>query len=133
MSGALPRIRPATKPVGHDTIRGGLRFLAELVAWVAAPWALWPHSIPLAILVLVLLIAPPAVFGSPGDRPGGDPPIAAPGIVTILSVVAHLAAATAAAWASWPAWLAVAVTALCITVIVTEQPRWKSLLATRHD
>lgn len=129
--------RPAARrastqtPPGHDPIRGGLRFSAELVAWVAAPWALWPHSVPLAIAVVAFLIIPPAIVSTPGDRPGGDTIVATPGIVTILSVLAHLAAATAAAWAIWPAWAAVLVTVLCVAVIVTEQPRWRSLLRWR--
>ncbi|WP_410575450.1 hypothetical protein [Amycolatopsis sp. cmx-4-61] len=115
---------------GHDAIRGGLRFLAELIAWVAAPVALWPHSIPAAIAAVVLLIGPPAIFATPGDRPGGDGLIAAPGIVTILSVLAHLVAATAAAWAIWPWWVALVVTALCVVVVGTEQSRWRSLIRT---
>ena len=116
-----------TPAPGHDLFRGGLRFLAELIAWVGTCLALWPHSIPLAIAALVLLIGPPAIFATPGDRPGGDGLIAAPGIVTILSVLAHLAAATAAAWAIWPWWVAATVTALCVVVVGTEQPRWRSL------
>jgi hypothetical protein len=118
--------------VGHDPVRGGLRAGAELVAWVAVPWALWPYSIPLAIGAVLLLLVPPAVFSTPGDRPGGDAPIASHGIVTIVSVLAHLVGATVAAWAIWPSWLAVVVTALCGTVVVTEVPRWRSLLAWRR-
>lgn len=67
------------QPPGHDPVRGSLRFLAELVAWVAVPWALWPHSALLAIVAVLLLIVPSLVCGAPGDRPGCDPPIAAPG------------------------------------------------------
>ncbi|WP_410670365.1 hypothetical protein [Amycolatopsis sp. cmx-4-68] len=134
-------MRNGTTPApGHDPVRGGLRFLAELIAWVAAPVALWPHSIPAAIAVVVLLIGPPAIFATPGDRPGGGGLIAASGVVTILSVLAHLVAATAAAWAIWPWWVALVVTALCVVVIGTEQPRWRSLVktsrsqrATRHE
>lgn len=118
---------PPDRPVGHDPVRAGLRFLVEVIAWVAVPWALWPISAPLAVLAVLLLIGPPAVVGTPGDRPGGDPPVAAPGFVTILSVVAHLAGATLAAWAIWPWWIAVAVTALCLVVLGTEQPRWRAL------
>ncbi|PZE93389.1 hypothetical protein [Curtobacterium sp. MCBD17_008] len=118
--------------VGHDPVRGGLRAGAELVAWVAVPWALWPHSIALAIGAVLLLLVPPAVFSTPGDRPGGDAPVATHGIVTIVSVLAHLVGATVAAWVIWPSWLAVVVTALCVTVAVTEVPRWRSQLAWRR-
>lgn len=124
---AVPPARAGTRPPGHDTLDGGLRFLAELIAWVATPWALWPHSIPLAVGAVVLLIALPAVFSTPGDRPGGDGPVAAPGIVTILLVLLQLVAASLAAWAIWPAGIAVAVTVLCVGVVATEQPRWRAL------
>lgn len=119
--------RGTRRPPGHDPVRGGLRFLAELIAWVGTPWALWSHSVPLAIGAVVLLIGLPAVFSTPGDRPGGDGPIAVPGTVTILLLLAQLVAATTAAWALWPPWTAAAVTALCLLVLVTEQPRWRAL------
>ncbi|GAB7303473.1 hypothetical protein MAFF212519_13350 [Clavibacter michiganensis] len=135
MSGMRPgtrtAARPGTRPPGHDPLAGGLRFLAELIAWVATPWALWPHSIPLAVGAVVLLIALPAVFSTPGDRPGGDGPVPTPGIVTILLVLLQLVAASLAAWAIWPTWIAVAVTALCLAVVVTEQPRWRALTRRR--
>lgn len=117
-----------SKQLGHDYATGGLRFLAELTAWVAAPWALWRHSIPLAIGVVVLLIGLPALFSTPGDRPGAGSLIAVPGLGTILLVLVQLAAATAAAWVIWPTWPAAAVTVLCLTVLITEQPRWRWLL-----
>ncbi|MCS6589763.1 hypothetical protein [Curtobacterium flaccumfaciens] len=124
--------RPS-RPVGHDPLRGGLRFLAELVAWVAVPWALWPHSPVLAIAAVLVLVVPPAVFGTPGDRPGGDPPVTAPGAVTIASVLAHLVGAVAAAWALWPTTVAIAVTALCVAVVVSEQPRWRALVRRERE
>jgi hypothetical protein len=81
---------PARRPPGHDKVRGGFRFLADLIAMTATPWALWHYSILLAIASVVILIGLPAIFGNPGDRPGGDTPIAVPGIVTILIVLIHL-------------------------------------------
>ena len=130
MTGA--RVGPSTsrRPPGHDFVRGGLRFAAELVAMVATAWALWHVSIPLAIAAVLVLIGLPAVFSTPGDRPGGDGPIAVPGAVTILFVLIDLAAATVAAWFVWPWWLAIVVTALCVVVIGTEQTRWKALIST---
>jgi hypothetical protein len=124
--------RPS-RPVGHDPLRGGLRFLAELVAWVAVPWALWPHSPVLAIAAVLALVVPPAVFGTPGDRPGGDPPVAAPGAVTITSVLAHLVGAVTAAWVLWPTTVAIAVTVLCVAVVVSEQPRWRALVRRERE
>lgn len=97
-----------TRRPGHNDARGALRFLTELIAWVTVPWALWPHSIAVAIgAVVVLLIGLSALFNTPGDRPGGGAPlIAVPGIVAILLVLIQLAAATAAAWVVWPWWVA---------------------------
>lgn len=119
-------------PSTHDYARGALRFLTELIAWAGAPWALWPHSAALAICALVLLIGLPALMSTPGDRPGGNALVAVPGIVTVLLVLMQLAAATAAAWAIWPWWTATVVTLLCLTVTLTEQPRWRWLMGTPH-
>jgi hypothetical protein len=116
------------KPPGHNYASGGLRFLTELIAWVGAPWALWPHSIALAIGAVVLLIGLPALFSTPGDRPSGGTIASVPAIVTILLVLLQLVAATSAAWVIWPAWAAAAVTTLCLIVLFTEQPRWRWLL-----
>lgn len=122
-----PTTKTGTHAPGHDPVTGGLRFLTVLIAWVGTPWALWSHSIPLAITAVALLIGLPAIFSTPGDRPGGDALIAAPGIVTILLVLAQLVAATMAAWALWPWWIATTVTGLCLLVLITEQPRWRAL------
>ena len=127
MTAPRPTTEFRSRPPGHDLLPGSLRFASELIAWVATPWALWSHSIPVAIVAVVVLIGLPAVFSTPGDRPGGDGPVAVPGIVTILLVLLLLAAATMAAWAIWPWWIAGSVTALCLVVIVTEQPRWRAL------
>ncbi|WP_159617924.1 hypothetical protein [Arthrobacter zhaoguopingii] len=123
---------PGTRAPGHDLLRGGLRFTAELIAWVGSAWALWPHSIPLAIGAVVLLIGLPAVFSTPGDRPGGDGPVAVHGIVTILILLIQLVAATITAWILWPGWIAAAVTALCLLVTLTDHPRWRELTRTAH-
>ena len=72
---------------GHNDARGALRFLTELIAWVAVPWALWPHGPALAIAAVVLLIGLPTVLSTPGDRPGGATLVAVPGVVTIILVL----------------------------------------------
>ncbi|MGW6936505.1 hypothetical protein ACWGE0_41080 [Lentzea sp. NPDC054927] len=117
------------KQPGHDYLSGGLRFLAELIAWVIVPLALWSHSALLAIGAVVVLIGLPAIFSTPGDRPSGVALVPVPGFVTILLVLIQLAAATAAAWVLGPSWFALGVTVLCVIVTVTEQPRWRWLMA----
>lgn len=112
---------------GHHDAASVLRFVAELIAWVATGWALWPHSPVLAIVAVVLLIGLPAVFGTPGDKPG-EVIVAVPGIVTVLLVLLQVVAAAVAAWVAWPWWVAAPVTVLCLVVPVTELPRWRRLL-----
>jgi hypothetical protein len=121
----IDRSRP-----GHNDATSIPRFLAELIAWVAAGWALWPHSPVLAIAAVVLLIALPTVFGTPGDKPGGVV-VPVPGIVTVLLVLLQLVTAAVAGWVAWPWWVAVPVTVLCLVVPVTELPRWRRLLGVR--
>ncbi|MGW0423313.1 hypothetical protein [Streptomyces sp. NPDC003015] len=130
---AVHTVRTKTQRPGHDYVRGGVRVAGEVTAWVCTPWALWSYSIPLAIGAVLLLIGLPAVFSTPGDRPGADAPVAVPGIVTILLVVLHLVAATASAWALWGTWIAATVTVLCLIVPFTELPRWRALLSTTCD
>ncbi|PBC79961.1 hypothetical protein BX265_4790 [Streptomyces sp. TLI_235] len=106
-----------------------LRFLSEIVAWVAAPWALAGVSPWLSAAALLVLIGLPAVLATPGDKTQVLVPV--PGYVTVGLVLLQLAAAVAGAWAVWPAWAAVPVTVLAAACLVTEQPRWRRLLATR--
>jgi hypothetical protein len=114
------------EPWYATTLRAGL----ELVGWIGLPIALWDHSVLAAIGVDVLLIGVPAVFQTPGDKPGTV--IAVPGWATIAMVLAELAAAVAAAWMLFSPWAAVLVTALAAATVVTEQPRWRRLLQWRR-
>lgn len=104
-----------------------LRFATELVAWIATPWALWPHSWMLAVLAVLVLIGLPTVFSTPGDKANVIVPV--PGPVTILLVLLQLAAALVSAWWTWPVWAAVLVSLLAAATLVTERPRWRWLLA----
>ncbi|WP_257040231.1 hypothetical protein [Streptomyces sp. TLI_55] len=113
-----------------DRGASALRFATELVAWVATPWALAPHSWALAILAVAILIGLPTVFSTPGDKAQVIVPV--PGAVTILLVLLQLVAAVVAAWWAWPVWAAVPVSVLAAATLVTEQPRWRWLL-TRVD
>src|SRR4051794_20288114 len=101
-------------------LAAALRFLTELVAWVATPWALASHSVPLAVVAVIVLIGLPTVFATPGDR--ARPVVAVPGTVTIALVLLQLAAAVIASWFAWRALVAVAVTVLAAATVVTEQP-----------
>jgi len=113
-------------------LASALRFTTELIAWIATPWALAPHSILLAVAADVVLIGLPTVFQTPGDKPRVV--VAVPGVVTILLVLLQLVAAVVAAWVAWPVVVAVVVGLLAVACVVTEQPRWRWLLrAARAD
>ncbi|MFD6279961.1 hypothetical protein ACFWFI_31000 [Streptomyces sp. NPDC060209] len=109
-----------------DRVPSVLRFSAELVAWVATPWALAAHSWLLAVLAVVVLIGLPTVFSTPGDKTQVIVPV--PGAVTILLVLLQLAAAVVSAWPAWPAWAAVPASVLAAATLVTERRRWLWLL-----
>ncbi|WP_153533917.1 hypothetical protein [Actinomadura macrotermitis] len=112
---------------GQDAgVASALRAAAELVAWVATPWALAPRSWVLAVVSVVVLIGLPTVFATPGDKKSVI--VAVPGWVTVGLVLLQLGAAVAASWAAWPVWAAVPVSVLCAVVVVTELPRWRWLL-----
>jgi len=119
--------RPEKPERPDDRIASALRFAAELVAWVATPWALSAYSWLLAALAVVLLIGLPTVFSTPGDKAQVIIPV--PGTVTILLVLLQLAAAAVAAWVAWPVWAAVLVSLLVVTTLVTERRRWRWLLS----
>jgi Protein of unknown function (DUF2568) len=102
-----------------------LRFAAELVAWVATPWALAAHSPVLAGAALLTLIGLPAVFVTPGDKV--KVVVAVPGYVTVVLGVSQLVAAVTAAWAAWPLPVALLVWALVLATVHAEVPRWRRL------
>lgn len=104
---------------------GVLRFVSEIVAWVATPWALAAHSPVLAGVALLLLIGLPAVFVTPGDKVKVVIPVS--GNVTILLAVLQLVAAVVAAWAAWPVPVAVLVWVLVGITVYAELPRWQRL------
>lgn len=116
---------------GRPDLPSALRFLTELVAWVATPWALAPHSVVLAVASVVLLIGLPTVFATPGDKRQVIVPV--PGLVTVALVLLQLVAAVLAAWAAWPRPVAVAVTVLAAATVVTELPRCRRLAPLRRD
>ncbi len=112
-----------------DTVASGsLRFLVEILAWIAGPWAAgrWfgGWAIPVA---LVILLALPAVFSVPGDKHQVIRPVSGPVrfvIEVFLGVVAVVAA-----WTVWPTWLALVVTLVVVTSQITGLPRTRWLLS----
>jgi hypothetical protein len=108
-----------------DRLPSVLRFTAELVAWVATPWALAGYSWLLAALSVVVLIGLPTCFSTPGDK--AKVIVAVPGWVTILLVLLQLVAAVVSSWLAWPTWAAIVVSVLAAATVVTERQRWRWL------
>ncbi|MGW7072441.1 hypothetical protein ACWGII_29200 [Streptomyces sp. NPDC054855] len=120
---------PATLGRPDDRIASALRFVTELVAWVATPWALAAYSWPLAALSVLVLIGLPTLFSTPGDK--AHVIIAVPGPVTVLLVLLQLVAAVVSSWSAWPDWAAVTVTLLATATLFTERRRWRWLISGR--
>lgn len=124
-AGGAPTDRP------DDRAPSVLRVASQLVAWVATPWALGPHSWLLATASVMVLIGLPTLFSTPGDTGDviGDVIIEVSGPITILLLLLELAAAVVSSWLAWPLWAAGLAALLVAATVVTERPRWKRLMA----
>ena len=123
---------PFMKAVAPDTLSvSAPRFAVEIIAWIAAPWALAAHSVILAGLADGLLIGLPTVFGMPGAKKQRTP-IAITAVPALALELLQPAAAAAAAWFAGPAWLATVVTAIALLACALQARRWRWMLATRR-
>lgn len=75
-------------------LSSALRFLTEVIAWVACPWAVTGASGWLAALTLEVLVGLPAVFSTRGDKRRII--VATPGPLRVLIEIALHAAAVSA-------------------------------------
>jgi hypothetical protein len=121
---ATPGLSPFDTPASST-----LRFLIELTAWVAGPWAAVQlfDSGWAAIPALVLLMGLPSIFNVPGDK--NIEGIAVSGMVRIAIEAFLLAVAVVSAWFVWPPWAAFFVTVVAIGMVVTGLPRYRWLAA----
>ena len=107
-------------PVGATS-----RFLVEIAAWVATPWALWDTSVVLAIVVLLVLLWLPGFYSVPGDKNFSGRPVSGP--VRIGIELLLMAAAVWGAWTAWPQWAAVTVSVITAVAVLSNLPRWRWL------
>ena len=119
--------RPGPNPL--DTwLSGGLRFLVELIAWVAGPWAAGRLLGGWAILpAAVILVGIPAIFSTPGDK--HKVLVATPGPIRFTLEVDLGIVAALSAWYVWPASAAVAATAIAVLAQLTGWKRSRWLLS----
>jgi hypothetical protein len=111
--------------VAPDTLRASVpRFAIEIVAWVAAPWALAGHSVLLAVLSDVLLIGLPTVFGMPGAKKQRTA-VKLTAVPALALELLQPVAAVTAAWFAWPAWVAAVVTSGAMLACACQVPRWR--------
>ncbi len=98
-----------------------LRFLVEVIAWVAGPWAAAEVHIVLAVPVLLVLLALPSVFSTPGDK--HQVIVATPGAIRLGIEALLIAVAAAAPWVIWPTWAAGPATVIVAGAVVFGLPR----------
>ena len=103
------------------------RFVVELIAWVATPWALWSHSIALAIVSVVVLIGIPTLVGMPGVK--NHPPAFAVGPVVAIAVeLIQPVAAVISSGIAWSWLAAIGVLAFALVMLVLQIPRWRWMM-----
>lgn len=107
-------------PVGATS-----RFLVELAAWVAAPWAASRTSWVLAVVVLVVLLWLPGFYNVPGDKNFSGRPVSGPLRIAIELLL--MAAAVWGAWSVWPDWAAITVSVVTGIALLANLPRWRWL------
>ena len=85
----------------HDTpLSASLRFLSELCAWVAGPWAVALVSKWLVLPALIALVGLPAVFSTRNDK--RKIVVSIPGPVRIGLELLLYSVAAVAPWFVWP-------------------------------
>ncbi len=112
-------------PLNHsyDTVlSSGLRFLTELVAWVAGPWAASLYS----NWLVVLLVGLPSIFSTPNDKNTVVVPTAG-GIRVVIEFLVYSVAAVAP-WFVWSPGIAAAAATIVFATIITGATRTRWLL-----
>ncbi|HTJ36933.1 MAG TPA: hypothetical protein VL738_27225 [Dactylosporangium sp.] len=115
-------------PPGDPLVVSAPRFLVEIVAWIAVPWAIGPHSVWLAVLADVVLIGLPTVFGMPGAKKQRTP-VSVSAVPAIGLELLQAAAACAGAAVAWPPAAAVVVAVLAVVACALQLRRWRWMLA----
>jgi len=107
-------------------VSSGLRFLSEIIEWVACAWVAWLISPFLGILVLVILIGLPTVFSTPGDK--NQTIISTPGPLRLLLEISVHIVGLICVWNLWPLWAFIGALIVVIAGLIVGLPRIKWLL-----
>jgi hypothetical protein len=111
----------------HDTpLSAGLRFLSELIAWVAGPWAVALVSNWLLLPAIILLVGLPSVFSTTNDK--NNVIVPTPGPVRVGIELSLYAVAIIAPWFVWSTLASVIATGIVIAALLTGIPRMLWLL-----
>lgn len=116
-------------PNPFDTLASaGLRFLVEIIAWSAGPWAVFALNGRwwMAALAGVVLIALPTLCSTPGDKVHIIVPT--PGPIRAVIELALAVVAIAGSWLVWPLWVTGAVVAVVIAERVSGARRFAWLI-----
>ena len=106
----------------HDTtISSGLRFLSELIAWIAGPWAVAIWSKWLVVPAVVLLVGLPAVFSTPNDK--NKVVVPTPGPIRVAIELLLYSVAAVAPWFVWSATASGVAVGIVIATAFTGMPR----------
>ena len=108
-------------------LSSGLRFLVEIIAWIAGPWAAAAVSPWLIVPAAVTLIGLPAVFSTAGDKKQVIFPT--PGPPRVALELALYGVAAVAPWLVWPVWAGLVADLVVVAALVTGVPRTKWLLS----
>ena len=106
----------------HDTaISSALRFLSELIAWIAGPWAAANYSNWLVLPVLILLVGLPSVFSTTNDKKTVVVPI--PGPIRVVLEFFLFSVAAVAPWYVWSPTISAVTAGIVVATILAGAPR----------
>ncbi len=111
----------------YDTVlSSGLRFLTELIAWVAGPWAASLYSNWLVVPAILLLVGLPSIFSTPNDK--NTIVVPTPGAIRVVIEFLLYAVAAIAPWFVWSASVAAGADIVVLATIITGAARMRWLL-----
>ena len=111
----------------YDTpVSAGLRFLSEIVTWVAGPWAAATYAGWLFLPVLVVLVGLPSVFSTKNDK--RTIVVATPGPVRVGIELLLYLVAMIAPWFIWSTAVSAVAVGIVVASILTGIPRFLWLM-----